>query len=152
MTVQVADTPSAVAVMVAVPGDTAVTRPFASTVATLGSLEVQVTVLLVASSGVTIAVRVAVSSTERESSFTSKDTPVTETYAFSASQESTGCSTPRTHSTPSLAFLLRAVRIASLLKSDTVWPHVDWSKLGSADAVPCSQSTTSFVTARYVPL
>ena len=64
VTVQVAVfVPSAVVtVMTAVPGATAVTTPF-STVATLGLLLVQVTVLSVALSGATVAVRVSVSPT-----------------------------------------------------------------------------------------
>ena len=44
VTVQVADTPSAIGGDGGSARATAVTRPFASTVATLGSLEVQVTV------------------------------------------------------------------------------------------------------------
>ena len=62
MTVQEALAPlpsAAVAVMTAVPQATAVTTPF-STVATLGLLLVQVTVLSVALSGATVAVRVRV--------------------------------------------------------------------------------------------
>lgn len=63
VTVQVALAPlpsAAVAVMTAVPGATAVTTPFWSTVATALSLLVQVTAWLVALSGATVAVRVRV--------------------------------------------------------------------------------------------
>ena len=63
VTVQVAETPllsAAVAMMVAVPSFTAVTLPLLSTVAMVSSLLSQVTALLVAFSGVTVAVRVAV--------------------------------------------------------------------------------------------
>ena len=62
---QVAVLSPALAVMVAVPIILAVTTPF-STVATLASLVLQVTVLSVASSGFTVAVRVTVSPTFRE--------------------------------------------------------------------------------------
>ena len=62
------------------PGATAVTTPF-STVATLGLLLVQVTVLSVALSGATVAVRVSVPPTVRDNSVLSSDTPVTETVA-----------------------------------------------------------------------
>ena len=56
--VQIAVKPpsSVVAVMVQVPFPTAVTFPFASTVATFGSLDVQMTFLLTALSGATVAV------------------------------------------------------------------------------------------------
>ena len=45
-----------VAVIVAFPATSAVTKPFWSTVATLGSLDVQATVLLPVSAGYTVAV------------------------------------------------------------------------------------------------
>ena len=62
VTVQSAFTPfEAVAVIVAVPSETAVTTPFSSTVATDVSDELQVTDLSVASLGLTVAVRVNVS-------------------------------------------------------------------------------------------
>ena len=50
---------AAVTVMVAVPALTAVTSPFASTVATLVLLLSHVTFLLVASSGCTVAVKIS---------------------------------------------------------------------------------------------
>ncbi len=53
--VQVADSSPAEAVMVAVPGATAVTTPLASTLAKLLSLVLQERFLLVAFSGVTVA-------------------------------------------------------------------------------------------------
>ena len=66
-------------VMVAVPGLTAVTRPF-TTVATAGSLLLQVTVLLVALLGVTVKVKVPVAQpTVRLSVFRERVTPVTDT-------------------------------------------------------------------------
>ena len=55
VTSQVADWSPAVAVIVAVPGVSAVTFPFASTDATASSLLLQVTVLSVAWSGLTVA-------------------------------------------------------------------------------------------------
>ena len=62
VTVQLASTPfEAVAVIVAVPSETAVTTPFSSTVATDVSDELQVTDLSVASFGLIVAVRVNVS-------------------------------------------------------------------------------------------
>lgn len=62
VTEQLASTPfEAVAVMVAVPSETAVTAPFSSTVATEVFDELQVTDLSVALSGLTVAVRVNVS-------------------------------------------------------------------------------------------
>ena len=61
MTVQVAVLSPAFAVTIAVPWATAVTLPFASTVATDELLEDQVTVLSVALSGFTVAVSVRVS-------------------------------------------------------------------------------------------
>ena len=62
VTVQHALTPfEAVAVIVAVPSETAVTTPFSSTVATDVSDELQVTDLFVASFGLSVAVRVNVS-------------------------------------------------------------------------------------------
>ena len=64
VTTQVALFSPALAVMVAVPAATAVTTPF-STVATVASEVVQVTVLSVASAGVTVAVRVTVSPSVR---------------------------------------------------------------------------------------
>ena len=54
------DVVAVLAVIVAVPLDTAVTRPFASTVATDGLLLLHVTLLLVAFSGVTVAVSCSV--------------------------------------------------------------------------------------------
>ena len=66
VTVQLASTPfEAVAVIVAVPSETAVTTPFSSTVATEVFDELQVTDLSVALSGLTVAVRVNVSPTLR---------------------------------------------------------------------------------------
>ena len=62
VTVQVADLPPAVAVIVAVPIAFAVTTPLL-TVATEASDVLHVTVLLAALSGETVAVRVTVSST-----------------------------------------------------------------------------------------
>ena len=50
------DVVAVLAVIVAVPLDTAVTRPFASTVATDGLLLLQITLLSVAFSGVIVAV------------------------------------------------------------------------------------------------
>ena len=81
VTVQVADLPSAVAVMVALPAPTAVTLPVLSTVATASSLLLQFTVLLVASAGCTVAVRGAVSPVNRESEVGARVTPVTRTGA-----------------------------------------------------------------------
>lgn len=78
VTVQVADLPLAVvAVMVAVPAATAFTLPVLSTVATAASLEVQVTVLSVASSGETVGVKVSEQPTARLSSSLLSDIPVT---------------------------------------------------------------------------
>lgn len=71
---------SVVTVMVAVPAATAVTLPVLSTVATLVSLEDQVTFLLVALAGFTVATRVAVAPpTVRVSVLWSRVTPVTGT-------------------------------------------------------------------------
>ena len=61
VTSQVAVFSPALAVMVAVPTDTALTLPVASTVAMAALEELQVTVLSVASAGVTVATRVRVS-------------------------------------------------------------------------------------------
>ena len=66
VTVQLPLTPLpswAVAVMVAVPIFLPVTLPVASTVATVSSLDVQVSALLVASSGLTVAVMALLSPT-----------------------------------------------------------------------------------------
>ena len=52
---------SVVTVIAALPGATAVTSPVAETVATFSSLDVQLTFLLEAFSGRTVAVRVALS-------------------------------------------------------------------------------------------
>ena len=57
VTIQLSDLPPALAVMVTVPEEpTRVTTPLWSTLAIVSSLEVQVTVLLVAYSGTTVAV------------------------------------------------------------------------------------------------
>ena len=80
LTVHWADWPfSNVAVMVAVPALTAVTVPVLSTVATLLLLLLQVTFLLVALSGCTVAVRVSVPPTVRDRLVLSRVTPVTGT-------------------------------------------------------------------------
>ena len=68
-----------VTVMVAVPTATAVTLPSASTVATVSSSEVQVTLLSVASSGRTVAVRVAVPPSTSERVAGARVTSVTAT-------------------------------------------------------------------------
>jgi hypothetical protein len=65
-----------VTVIVAVPAATAVTTPF-STEAFVSSLVVHVTALFAALSGATVAVRVSVSPTFRESALLSSVTPVT---------------------------------------------------------------------------
>ena len=70
--------PSAVVtVMVAVPAFLAVTVPSALTVATEVLLDFQVTFLLVALSGVTVAVSFPVSLTARVKVVLSRETPVT---------------------------------------------------------------------------
>ena len=70
-------------VIVALPGVPAVTTPFSSTDATPASLVSHVTLLSPASSGVTVAVRVAVSPLVSVSSVLSRLTPVTATaFAF----------------------------------------------------------------------
>ena len=68
-----------VTVMVAVPAATAVTVPL-STVTILLSLLLQVTFLLLALSGFTVAVRVSLSPTVRESSALFRVTPVTKIF------------------------------------------------------------------------
>ena len=73
---------SVVHVMVAEPADLAVTTPEVETVATDVLLEDQVTALLVALEGETVAVRVAVLPSSRLNDALSKETPVTETVAF----------------------------------------------------------------------
>ena len=70
----------AVAVMVAVPSATAVTTPFSSTVATVVSLDDQVTVLSVAPSGATVAVRVSVPPYGMLAVVLLRSTPVTSTF------------------------------------------------------------------------
>lgn len=60
MTMQVADRPPAEAVIVVVPGLSALTLPFSSTVATVSSLLSHVTVLSLALAGTTVAFKVAV--------------------------------------------------------------------------------------------
>ena len=67
---------SVVTVIVAVPAATAVTVPL-ETVATLSSLDDQVTVLFAAVDGATVAVSVSVSPTLRSSVFLLSVTPVT---------------------------------------------------------------------------
>ena len=67
---------SVLTVMVTLPGLTPVTRPF-STVAIVASLLIQDTFLLVALSGVTVAVSVSESSTFNSSVVLSKEIPVT---------------------------------------------------------------------------
>jgi hypothetical protein len=64
-------------VMVALPVDTALTTPFADTVATEILLLLHVIALLVASAGWTVAVNVSEAPTSRESVFLFRDTPVT---------------------------------------------------------------------------
>ena len=76
-----------VTVMVAEPALTAVTLPFSSTVATALSEDFQETVLSVASSGVTVALRVAEPPSVRDSSVLSRLTPVTATVAASTVME-----------------------------------------------------------------
>ena len=73
---------SVVQVMVAEPAALAVTTPEVETVATEVLLEDQVTALLVALEGETVAVRVAVLPSSRLNEVLSKETPVTETVAF----------------------------------------------------------------------
>ena len=87
VTVQVAVFPpsSVVTVMVAVPALLAVTVPSVSTVATLVSLLAQVTFLLVALSGVMVAVRASVSPSVRLKVVLSSVTPVTGTTAVNVS-------------------------------------------------------------------
>ena len=68
--------------MVAEPADLAVTTPEVDTVATDVLLEDQVTVLLVALEGETVAERVAVLPSSRLNEVLSNETPVTETVAF----------------------------------------------------------------------
>ena len=82
VTEQVAVLSPALAVMVAVPSATAVTLPFASTVATEVLSELHVTVLFVALSGFTVAVRVAVSPSVSSSEDLSKVTDSTATVFF----------------------------------------------------------------------
>ncbi len=72
---------SVVQVMVAEPTDLAVTTPEVETVATEVLLEDQVTALLVALEGETVAVRVAVLPSSRLNEVLSNDTPVTATVA-----------------------------------------------------------------------
>ena len=79
VTEQVAVLSPALAVMVAVPSATAVTLPFASTVATAVLSELQVTVLFVALSGFTVAASVADSPSVRVSEVLSKLTDETAT-------------------------------------------------------------------------
>ena len=79
---QVADWSPAFAVIVAVPGVSAVTLPFASTDATASSLLLQVTVLSVASSGLTVAVSVAFSPSTKDSVLLSSDTDETAIVCF----------------------------------------------------------------------
>ena len=78
VTRQVAFTPPAVAVMLAVPTETAVTVP-PSTVATEGALDAQLTSLSVALSGVTVAVSSNVPPTSSVAEFRLSSTPVTAT-------------------------------------------------------------------------
>ncbi len=63
--------------MFAVPTETAVTRPVPSTVATAVLSEAHVTVLLLAVSGVTVAVNWSVSPTVSVDAFSLRVTPVT---------------------------------------------------------------------------
>ena len=78
--------PSSVStVIVAVPADTAVTLPLSLTVATSGSSLLQLTFGLVASSGSTVAVRVALSPSFNSSVSSLKVTPVTSTVTGSGS-------------------------------------------------------------------
>jgi hypothetical protein len=81
VTVQVAVCPPSlvVTVIVAVPGDTAVTLPFPSTVATDPFDDDHVTVLSVASAGDTVAVRVRVAPSVRDIELLLRVTPVTST-------------------------------------------------------------------------
>ena len=82
-TLQVAVLSPALAVIFASPLPTAFTLPLASTVATLSLLLLQVTVLSVAPSGVTLATSVTgSSSTVRSSSVSSRVMPVTSTVTF----------------------------------------------------------------------
>ena len=69
-----------VTVIVASPSPTPVTLPFASTVATSSSLDDQVTLLSVASSGRTVATRVASSPVEISSSVSLRRISLTSTY------------------------------------------------------------------------
>jgi hypothetical protein len=66
-----------VTVMIALPGDTAVTKPFDDTVATDEALVLHVTFLLVALVGATVAIKVSVLLKPRSSVFLFKDTLVT---------------------------------------------------------------------------
>ena len=86
VTEQVADLSPAWAVIVTLPSFTAVTLPFASTVATVASDEDQVTVLSVASSGFTVAVRVSESPSVNVSSvlFSEIDMTTISLAAFAA--------------------------------------------------------------------
>ena len=68
--------------IVAVPADFAVTVPSSATMATEALLDDQVTALLVALEGETVAARVAVLPSSRLNEVLSKETPVTETVAF----------------------------------------------------------------------
>ena len=88
VTTQVAVKPpsTVVTVISASPTVTAVTLPSA-TVATPSSLEVQVTLLSVAFSGSTVAVRLALSPSVRASSAASRLTPVTATTSGSFSSQ-----------------------------------------------------------------
>jgi hypothetical protein len=69
---------SVLTAIVAVPSDTAVTRPVADTVATDGLLLLQTTFLLAALEGETVAVNCSVAPTTNESVILFKDMPVTE--------------------------------------------------------------------------
>ena len=68
--------------MVAEPADLAVTTPADETVATEVLLDDQVTALLVALEGETVAVRVAVFPSSKDKDVLSRETPVTEIVAF----------------------------------------------------------------------
>jgi hypothetical protein len=80
--------PSAVVtVMVALPADTAVTLPLEDTVATEGALLIHVTVLTVASEGVTAALKASEPPAKRLSDAGLIDTPVTAVKPSSSSQD-----------------------------------------------------------------
>ena len=70
------------AVIVAVPADTAVTRPVVETVATESELDVQLTFLFVAFDGLTVAVSCPVSPSVNDISDVFNETPVTEITFF----------------------------------------------------------------------